>query len=89
MANHMASIKTPCYTKLAKSVELLDCSSSEWATVTIEKGELIKVVMFDCVNNIYNCRSLRDTGPIFCATEDQLDIEMARPSMAELLKEVR
>ena len=67
MANHMASIKTPCVAKLVKDVDLFD--------YTVECGTIVKVEKFDKVNNEYHCRILNgNEQKMFCATEDALKV---------------
>ena len=65
MANHMASIKTPCVAKLVKDVDLFD--------YTVKCGTIVKVEQFDKIENEYQCRILEDNEQkVFWTTEDDL-----------------
>lgn len=69
MANHMASIKTPCVAKVVKDVDLFD--------YTIKRGTIVKVEKFDKVNNEYICKT-QPFGREFCASGDHLKVVKAK-----------
>lgn len=67
MANHMASIKTPCVAKIVKDVDLFD--------YTVKCGTIVKVEQFDKIENEYQCRILEDNEQkVFWTTEDDLRV---------------